>query len=212
MEARHLRNIHDGMEERLGKRGYKPGERAPRDVVEEAFRDLGLRRIVPRAGAQRVRRLRAPGRRRRRRDGRCRADPRRPRRRHLDVQIKARRGGDDERAATRCTGRALRGPVRRLRRARARGIRRRRRRVRFQALLTSTRASNDETPPSARRAKASRSTCARAASSRARWRSYRGTFASRSSATSWRGTSLDLKTFEEIFRRYLRRHCQRLCA
>ena len=41
LEARHLRNIHDGMEERLGKRGYKPGERAPRDVVEEAFRDLG---------------------------------------------------------------------------------------------------------------------------------------------------------------------------
>ena len=42
MEARHLRSIHDGMEERLGKRGYKPGERAPRDVVEEAFRDMGL--------------------------------------------------------------------------------------------------------------------------------------------------------------------------
>ena len=42
LEARHLRNIHDGMEERLGKRGYKPGERAPRDVVEAAFRDMGL--------------------------------------------------------------------------------------------------------------------------------------------------------------------------
>ena len=42
MEARHLRNIHDGMEERLGRRGFKPGERAPRDVVEAAFRDMGL--------------------------------------------------------------------------------------------------------------------------------------------------------------------------
>ena len=41
-EARSIRQIHEGMAKRLGERGFKAGEKAPREVVEEAARDLGL--------------------------------------------------------------------------------------------------------------------------------------------------------------------------
>jgi len=42
LEARSIRRIRDGMAERLGELGFKAGEKAPREVVEEAARDLGF--------------------------------------------------------------------------------------------------------------------------------------------------------------------------